>query len=267
MKLSTRLLWTIASARTRSRVHPGETAVMRWRVLPDDLDLFGHMTNSRYPAVMDLGRIDFLLRLGVTLEVIKQRWTIPVGNAEVDFKRELKLFEPYELRTRIAYYDDVWFYMEQQFVRQREPFDVVATGYVKTLFRNERGPIPTKRVMALIERCNPGMQLAAPPPPTPELCRRFGIAMPRQREPLAIVGIGCRLPGGAENPDALWDVLRRGQDCIVDIPDSRWDAAKFHDPKAARGVRAQAHRGKRRSGGDSVLEETPWTIPATSTSD
>ena len=48
-------------------------------------------------------------------------------------------------------------------------------------------------------------------------------------EPLAIVGIGCRLPGGSKSPDIFWDNLLAGKDCIVDVPDNRWDIKKFYD--------------------------------------
>ena len=53
---------------------------------------------------------------------------------------------------------------------------------------------------------------------------------PQQREPIAIVGIGCRLPGGITDPDGLWNALLDGRDCVVDIPGSRWDPQKFLDP-------------------------------------
>jgi acyl transferase domain-containing protein len=42
------------------------------------------------------------------------------------------------------------------------------------------------------------------------------------REPIAIVGIGCRLPGGADNPDAFWKLLREGVDAISEAPSDRW---------------------------------------------
>ena len=42
-------------------------------------------------------------------------------------------------------------------------------------------------------------------------------------EPIAIVGIGCRFPGGADDPDALWALLRDGVDAIGEVPADRWD--------------------------------------------
>lgn len=53
-------------------------------------------------------------------------------------------------------------------------------------------------------------------------------------EPLAIVGIGCRFPGGANNPDAFWHLLKERVDAIVDIPRDRWDLRRFYDPDPSR---------------------------------
>ncbi len=49
-------------------------------------------------------------------------------------------------------------------------------------------------------------------------------------EPIAIIGIGCRYPGGADTPDAFWQMMRNGQDCVTEVPESRWDVDKFYDP-------------------------------------
>ena len=51
-----------------------------------------------------------------------------------------------------------------------------------------------------------------------------------EREPLAVIGIGCRLPGGVDSPTAFWDALLRGFDGIRDVPDDRWKHSRFHDP-------------------------------------
>ena len=49
-------------------------------------------------------------------------------------------------------------------------------------------------------------------------------------EPIAVIGIGCRFPGGANSPDALWAILRDGVDAITEIPADRWDIDEFYDP-------------------------------------
>jgi acyl transferase domain-containing protein/acyl carrier protein len=49
-------------------------------------------------------------------------------------------------------------------------------------------------------------------------------------EPLAIVGLGCRFPGGADSPAAFWELLRHGGDAITEVPADRWDVAAYYDP-------------------------------------
>ncbi|WP_145666161.1 type I polyketide synthase [Chitinophaga polysaccharea] len=45
--------------------------------------------------------------------------------------------------------------------------------------------------------------------------------------PIAIVGIGCRLPGGASSAPKFWDMLMNKTDAIVEIPRERWDNRRF----------------------------------------
>ena len=48
-------------------------------------------------------------------------------------------------------------------------------------------------------------------------------------EPIAIVGIGCRFPGGVRDPEAYWTLLRDGVNAISAVPADRWDAAAYYD--------------------------------------
>jgi acyl transferase domain-containing protein/NADP-dependent 3-hydroxy acid dehydrogenase YdfG/aryl carrier-like protein len=49
-------------------------------------------------------------------------------------------------------------------------------------------------------------------------------------EPIAIIGMDCRFPGGASSPAELWQLLARGGDAITEIPAERWDRAAWYDP-------------------------------------
>ena len=49
--------------------------------------------------------------------------------------------------------------------------------------------------------------------------------------PIAVIGMACRLPGGIDCPDRLWESLRRGDDLVTEIPPDRWDADEYYDPE------------------------------------
>ena len=49
------------------------------------------------------------------------------------------------------------------------------------------------------------------------------------REPIAIIGIGCRFPGGADTPNAFWRLLRDAEVAIIDVPADRWDHRRYYD--------------------------------------
>ena len=49
-------------------------------------------------------------------------------------------------------------------------------------------------------------------------------------EPVAVVGIGCRFPGGVVGPQGYWAFLAGGGDAISEVPSDRWDAEAFYDP-------------------------------------
>lgn len=52
---------------------------------------------------------------------------------------------------------------------------------------------------------------------------------PDRLDSIAIIGIGCRFPGGIEDPRSFWELIASGTDTIVDIPPDRWRADAFFD--------------------------------------
>jgi hybrid polyketide synthase/nonribosomal peptide synthetase FtdB len=62
-------------------------------------------------------------------------------------------------------------------------------------------------------------------------------------EPIAIVGIGCRFPGGANNPESFWKLLQEGIDATTDIPKDRWDIQTFYDPDKSKPGKAYTCHG------------------------
>lgn len=52
--------------------------------------------------------------------------------------------------------------------------------------------------------------------------------MSQKRLPLAIVGIGCRMPGGIRTPDQLWQLISAGKDGVREVPADRWDWRRYY---------------------------------------
>jgi hybrid polyketide synthase/nonribosomal peptide synthetase ACE1 len=52
----------------------------------------------------------------------------------------------------------------------------------------------------------------------------------RIREPIAIIGSGCRFPGDANTPSKLWELLRQPRDVASSIPSSRFNLGRFYHP-------------------------------------
>ncbi|MGW1819789.1 SDR family NAD(P)-dependent oxidoreductase [Streptomyces sp. NPDC002125] len=58
----------------------------------------------------------------------------------------------------------------------------------------------------------------------------------REREPIAIVSVSCRFPGGADSPEELWKLLDEGADAVSALPDDRgWDIDALYDPEGDSG--------------------------------
>jgi myxalamid-type polyketide synthase MxaB len=62
-------------------------------------------------------------------------------------------------------------------------------------------------------------------------------------EPIAIVGIGCRLPGGIQSPEDFWTLLREGREAIGEVPGDRWSLERHFNPDPQHPLTQHVRRG------------------------
>ncbi|WP_339064477.1 polyketide synthase [Teredinibacter turnerae] len=63
------------------------------------------------------------------------------------------------------------------------------------------------------------------------------------REPIAIIGMSCRFPGGVTTPERLWEYLRGGNNAVQEVPSDRWDLDAFYDPIPGKPGKMYTRRG------------------------
>ncbi len=157
MNLWFRLIFVVIHGLFRTKLKPLESSVVRGYVMPTDLDLNFHMNNGRYLSVMDLGRIDILLRTGTARLALQYRWAPLVGAVMIKFRQSLKPFQSYDMVTRVLCWDQKWFYFEHRIQRKNR---LIAVAYARTLVRGPGRNIPPSEVISLL-----GEKLESPPIP------------------------------------------------------------------------------------------------------
>lgn len=118
MNLLFRVLYVLIRGLFGKKIDPlSEQSELELRVLPNDLDTNLHMNNGRFLTIMDLGRLDLILRSGI-MRVMFAHKSVPIlSSAKIRYRLELGPFEPFKLVTKILYWDEKWFYLEQRFIK------------------------------------------------------------------------------------------------------------------------------------------------------
>ena len=136
MNLYLRLIFFRLLSRRHSRLEMWDTAITPFRVTLSDLDLLGHVNNSKYPAIMDLARIDLMMRSGWWDKFRRQGWFPVVAGQTITYRKSLKLGQRFEVESRILGMDDRWFYVQQVF---RSDGTVCAHALVRARFLKKSG--------------------------------------------------------------------------------------------------------------------------------
>ena len=164
MNLFLRLLWLGLVARWRTPVPALGPCRTPFRVLLTDLDVLRHVNNGVYLSLMDVARVDLLMRAGIASPLRARSWYPVVVAETIQFRRSLTLLQRFEIETRVIAWDEKAFLIEQRFLRADE---VIAHALVRARFLSRTG-----------ERVTPADVVAlagspAPPPAPPDWAARW----------------------------------------------------------------------------------------------
>lgn len=157
MSLLIRLLLVVLTSRRRSRLHVLDTCVTPFRVWLNDLDVLLHMNNGRYFTILDLARVDLMMRSGLWRQLKTRGWYPVVTLETMRFHRSLELGNRYNVQTRVIGWDEKHIFIEQGFVRD----DVqVALAVVRARFlKRSGGTVTTAELLQLAEITQPSPEL------------------------------------------------------------------------------------------------------------
>ncbi|ANB33399.1 acyl-CoA thioesterase [Rhodovulum sulfidophilum] len=124
---------------------------------PWDLDMWMELNNGRTLTLLDLGRLPLAQRVGLIGVLKRERWALTMAGVSVRYRRRVKMFDSFEIRSRCVGWDDKFLYIEQGMWRHG---DCANHALYRAAVTDRNGIVPTARMMA-------AMGLAPETPPLP----------------------------------------------------------------------------------------------------
>jgi acyl-CoA thioesterase FadM len=128
------LLMMISKRRPKLHIH--DVATTPFRVLPTDIDILNHMNNGVYLSIMDLARMDLLIRAGAWATLMKLKYYPVVVSETISFRKSLQPWQRFVVESKVAGYDEKAVYLEQRFVVAGE---IYAKAFIRGRFLKKSG--------------------------------------------------------------------------------------------------------------------------------
>jgi YbgC/YbaW family acyl-CoA thioester hydrolase len=124
-----------------------DVTIESYRVLPIDIDIFRHMNNAKYLNYMEAARWGFTFRSGFLKLVIQRGWMFPIRTTHVEYYRELKMFQKFEIHTQFVSCEKKWFYIVQRLYSGGKE---TARGMIIGTVRKGRENIPPEMYLSAL---------------------------------------------------------------------------------------------------------------------
>jgi acyl-CoA thioesterase FadM len=138
-----RLLLMFFSAFFRKKILLTDTSHLSFRVWPQEADK-KYMNNASFWTITEMGQMDFLFRTGFFKICRRHHWSPLVGSQKMVYKKPLRRFERFQLKSKLKFCDDKWFYLEQTFLKNGQ---LIANSLIKVIFRGKDGNVPVSQIL------------------------------------------------------------------------------------------------------------------------
>ncbi|WP_417723295.1 thioesterase family protein [Salipiger sp.] len=137
---------------------PGETHVSHHLCWPWDLDLWKELNNGRTLTLYDLGRIPLARRSGMVAVLKREGWGLTMAGAVVRYRRRVRAFERFEMRSRLIGWDAKFMYLEQSMWKRDG--ECANHAVYRSAATGRTGIVPPDRLMQAL-----GIEADSPPLP------------------------------------------------------------------------------------------------------
>lgn len=153
-----RFLLTVCKAFFQKKLKWNEEVVQEFRVWFSEADM-AIMNNSRYLNFQELSKIRQMIGIGIFGKIVKLKWTPLASVHVIRYKKALKRFEKFTLRSNIIYWDEKFIYQHYVFEKDKK---LMASLVVKACFLRRDGVVPSADFFKLAGMNEPPL---APPIP------------------------------------------------------------------------------------------------------
>ncbi|MEM8580887.1 MAG: thioesterase family protein [Pseudomonadota bacterium] len=152
-----RLFWQFFVHRNSPDIGPFGTHVSVHRCWPWDLDVFAELNNGRTLTLYDLGRLPLARRTGLIRLLLRNKWSLTMAGAAVRYRRRIRMFEKFEMRSRLLAWDRRFMYIEQAMIVRGQ-----AAGHIvyRCAVTDKKGIVPVPEIAETLE---PGLTSPAIP--------------------------------------------------------------------------------------------------------
>ena len=144
MNLLVRLIFLMFFTKKQQLSNWSSPVITRIKVRFTDLDINGHLTNSRYLAFMDLGRLDLIRTLDLLKPMFQKGWMPVLSTVNCSFIKEIPRGSVVELKTSIVGFNEKYWFIRQQFYVNDQLY---AQALCRGLFTQRKKKVPPSEVI------------------------------------------------------------------------------------------------------------------------